>query len=563
MYLVKRDRDLKKAKFLFNDIRFYMGNSVLEGCMGECFVDNISSPKFAFLLVRNYCFISGEIEEKELKDVIRSFNLKDKTIIASDKIKAQIKNLFPDYKIITRYSIKKNPKFDESKLNDFINSLHKKYKIRPTDDDLAKRIKTEKFINITDDYENKGIGFCCFYKNEIVGVASSNIIYKHGIEVNVKTSAEHRQQGIALALASCLILECIKRNMFVSWDAAHLGSVILAEKLGFAYHSEYECLVFNYNQLVEDKKIADILSINKVKGASVAIINNYQIDYFKVIGSCDSVKNQKLLDKTLFQVASISKPVFAAAVLKMYENGLVDIKKDVDCYLKDWKLERNIARKVTIEELLSHNGGINVGGFSGYKKHDRIPSIQEILNGEGNSAKIVCDYSVYKYSGGGYEILQYVVEKLMPNLSFQDIMKKHLFDLLDMGYSKYYTNVASKDSLASDNYNIYPEFAAAGLYTTALDIAKLGMGVQKSLYGFGFLKKQTVEKMLARFNGNFHGLGFRVSEDSKNFWHGGINNNFYSHCVFTKDGKGVVILTNGNSRTVFDDLEKYIKQQYQ
>lgn len=95
MNLVKNS-DLEKIKFLFNNIRFYMGNSVLDGLMGQAYVDNIKKPNFSYLLVRSYCFMSGKINNDKLKEVILNNNLTKYKIIPSDNLKNQIEIIFKD-----------------------------------------------------------------------------------------------------------------------------------------------------------------------------------------------------------------------------------------------------------------------------------------------------------------------------------------------------------------------------------------------------------------------------------------------------------------------------------
>lgn len=221
-----------------------MGNSVLDGMMGEAYTDNISNPKFAILIVRKYCFMSGNIEKEDLYKLIDS-KLKQYIIIPSDSLKTIIEEIFK-YNInkLERYSIKKNPLFDKQKLQEYIEKAPKDYKIQEIDKNIAEKIKEEKFINITDNYEKNGVGYCCIYNNEIIGVASSNIFYKDGIEVNIKVEDEYRRRGIATALASKLILKCLEENKKISWDAANLWSVGLAEKLGFEYDSTYNIYKF-------------------------------------------------------------------------------------------------------------------------------------------------------------------------------------------------------------------------------------------------------------------------------------------------------------------------------
>ena len=232
--------DLDKIKPLFNDIRFYMGKSVLDGVMGEAYVDNILSPNIAFLVVRSYCFISGKLNKEKLKCIIDE-NFNNYTLIPSDNLKKEIENIYQNNIIKSqRYSIKKDVIFDKTKLKSMINNLTKDFRLVKITKELVDKIKKEEFICITDDYENNGIGYCCMYNNEIIGVASSNIFYKDGIEVNIKVKDKYRRKGIASAMASSLILECLKKHKKISWDAYNMSSVFLAQKLGFEFDSAYD-----------------------------------------------------------------------------------------------------------------------------------------------------------------------------------------------------------------------------------------------------------------------------------------------------------------------------------
>lgn len=245
IYKITNNNDLNKILPLFQDIRFYMGHSVLDGVMGEAYVDNITNPKIAFLVVRSYCFISGTIEKESLKQIIDK-NFKNYKLIPSNNISKQLEEIYNnDIHKSQRYSIKKDVEFDKNKLKEMANALESNFKIIKIDQALADRIRKEKFINITDDYKNYGIGFCCMYNNKIIGVASSNIFYKDGIEVNIKVEEQYRREGIATAMASKLILECLEQNKKISWDAANMNSVGLAQKLGFKYDSTYHFYSFN------------------------------------------------------------------------------------------------------------------------------------------------------------------------------------------------------------------------------------------------------------------------------------------------------------------------------
>lgn len=246
IFEINNFKKLQEIKPFFTDIRFYMGNSVLDGVMGKAFVDNIENPNIAFLVVRKYCFISGNINDKKLKDIIDK-NFKNYTLIPSDIIANKIEKIYSNnVQKSQRYSIKKEVSFDIDKLYRMSNRPEKDFKLIQIDEVLADNIKKLEFINITDNYKKNGIGFCCVHNNEIIGVASSNIFYKEGIEVNIKVKEEYRRKGIATAMASKLIIECLNQNKKISWDAANLNSVSLAEKLGFEYDSAYN--IYNFKE---------------------------------------------------------------------------------------------------------------------------------------------------------------------------------------------------------------------------------------------------------------------------------------------------------------------------
>ena len=84
------------------------------------------------------------------------------------------------------------------------------------------------------------------YNKEIIGVASSNIFYKDGIEVNIRVKENYRRRGIATAMAANLILECLRENKKISWDAYNINSLKLAEKLGFEFDSAYDTYLMKY-----------------------------------------------------------------------------------------------------------------------------------------------------------------------------------------------------------------------------------------------------------------------------------------------------------------------------
>lgn len=246
-----RNNQMYKIEHLFNNIKFYMGKSVLDGLMGEAYTDNIEKPTIAYLLVRQYCFINGNSKSNLAKQVIKNLPKTCTRIIANSDWYDVIENTYSKFEKSKRYSLKKELNvFDKEKLKKYSESLSNEYKIKVIDKEIYNLIKNDNKdpldMKITDDYLNRGIGVCCFKENEIVGICSSNIIYKDGIEINIRVKQEYKHKGIGTAIASKLILICIEKGLYPSWDAANLNSLDLAKKLGYNFDSEY--IVYKVNE---------------------------------------------------------------------------------------------------------------------------------------------------------------------------------------------------------------------------------------------------------------------------------------------------------------------------
>lgn len=244
------NNEMNKIEHLFNDIKFYMGKSVLDGLMGEAYTDNLENPTIAYLLVRQYCFINGNSNSVLAKQVLKTLPKTCKRIIAKDDWNNVIESTYNDFEKSNRYSLKKEKDiFNKQKLKEFCENLNSEYEVKTIDERIYKLIKADdedpKQMKITDDYINKGIGVCCFRNDEIVGICSSNIIYKDGIEINIRVKEGYKHKGIGTAMASKLILMCLAKGIYPSWDAANLTSLELAKKLGYNYDSEYTIYKIN------------------------------------------------------------------------------------------------------------------------------------------------------------------------------------------------------------------------------------------------------------------------------------------------------------------------------
>jgi len=131
--------------------------------------------------------------------------------------------------------------------------------------------------------------------------------------------------------------------------------------------------------------LADRMKSNHVNGVSIALIKDYKIEWAKGYGWADSAEQRPVTTSTLFQAGSISKSLNGVGLLKLVQEGKLDLYADINSYLKSWKFPYDSlskGKKITIANLLSHTAGLTVHGFDGYEKGDTIPTLIQILNGE-------------------------------------------------------------------------------------------------------------------------------------------------------------------------------------
>lgn len=330
--------------------------------------------------------------------------------------------------------------------------------------------------------------------------------------------------------------------------------------------------------------IEDRMKHYNVPGVSIAVVKGGEIRWAKGYGIANTNNGNKVDTNTLFQAGSISKPLAALSVLKLVENGTLELDEDVNKYLKEWKVAENnftLNEKVTMRRLLTHTAGMTVHGFPGYRQNDTFPSITEVLNGEGNTPEIIVDTipgSVWRYSGGGYTVMEKVVEDIT-GLPFDENMSKIILKAIDMQNSTYQQPLPAKyHHQASAAYNSdgqiidglwhnYPEQAAAGLWTTPTDLAKYCIEIQQILAGKedGILLKSTIEQMLTKHK-NGWGLGPSLlwEHDSLIFRHGGKNAGFTNNFIsFANRGDAVIIMTNAdNGGKLIGEITRSISKYY-
>ena len=322
-----------------------------------------------------------------------------------------------------------------------------------------------------------------------------------------------------------------------------------------------------------------------VSGVSIAIFDRGQISWAKGYGLSDKSRASRVDTATLFQAASISKPVTSVATLRLVEANTLALDEDVNGKLRRWKVPDNgytATEKVTPRRIVSHTAGLSVHGFLGYNRGDKLPTLPAILDGlpPANSPPVrVIDTPGKKeiYSGGGFTLLQLLLEDVTGK-PFGALMKELVLRPAGMTQSTFALLLPrDKASLAAKGYqengdtvdggyHVYPELAAAGLWTTPSDLARFMLNISGSYRGdTGILQPATVRKMLIKIPGA-GGLGFGVdgAGETLRFRHSGGNAGFSCYAVcFAETGRGVSIMTNSDNGTqLIHELIRSISREY-
>lgn len=299
---------------------------------------------------------------------------------------------------------------------------------------------------------------------------------------------------------------------------------------------------------------------------SLAAVRNYKISETLAVGT-------GITTRTRFQAASISKMTFALAVLRLVAEGKISLDDDVNRYLGGTPITDRDGNTVSVNvrQILSHTAGLGVHGFDGYPVGSVLPATSQIINGEPpcNSPKVYCEYAVgehWVYSGGGFTVLQKCAENIT-GTDFADFMKEYVLSPLEMADSTFRQDVtenlakgyAENAEPVFGGHMLMPEQAAAGLWTTAADLAKFGIHIQNILRGGdGLIPKNLAELMTSPQHSDVFdmegtkcrtGLGCYLKDvgGKKYFGHSGGNIGFVSLANFSAEsGDGFCALVNSD-----------------
>ncbi|MBP1970119.1 GNAT superfamily N-acetyltransferase [Virgibacillus natechei] len=248
--IYKADITVRKKLFpMFDSMNDTIILSCLQGHMGSAWVDDLEKPTVAQISVGDFVFYAGNPHAKEAEVLLQNLPENILAIVHTDEWKNRIETVHKaSIEKIQRYSFKKNVEdLDRKHIEKFLSRLPEGYELKRIDASLAKEPSlheiSKDFIgqfHSIDDYVKRGVGFAILYDGKVACGASSYSIYDKGIEIEIATHHKHRRKGLATVAAAALILECLDRRLYPSWDAASLESVKLAQKLGYVLDGPYD-----------------------------------------------------------------------------------------------------------------------------------------------------------------------------------------------------------------------------------------------------------------------------------------------------------------------------------
>lgn len=240
----------KKIYHLYKNWNETMIWSYLQGCMGEAFVDDLINPQSAQIIIADFCFFAGIVNKELIKNIHKDFLI---LVSQDDKWSLEIEEVYGNQvHIHRRYALLKEPHvFNRQHLENIVNQLPSPYKIQRINKQYYEEILSKKWskdlcihFKNYQDYQLNGLGYIVLYENEIVAGASSYTYFQNGIEIEIDTRQDYRRRGLAKSCGAKLILECLKKNKYPSWDAHNEKSLSLAYQLGYHLDRHYQVYEF-------------------------------------------------------------------------------------------------------------------------------------------------------------------------------------------------------------------------------------------------------------------------------------------------------------------------------
>ncbi|SCY22724.1 CubicO group peptidase, beta-lactamase class C family [Alkaliphilus peptidifermentans DSM 18978] len=345
--------------------------------------------------------------------------------------------------------------------------------------------------------------------------------------------------------------------------------------------------LLDYNSLAKNEDIYSMIENLETKtpvllkkfnipGASISLIENGELKWIGTFGYADIEEKIEIHKDTVYQVASISKSVTALGIMKLVEDGILNLDDPIEKYITRWEIPESVYDKdeVTIRRLLSHTAGLSRGGgYPGYEPFNELPSLEESLSGIGGGSqpvKLIYEPGTrYFYSGGGYNLLQLLIEEVTGKdfVTYMDVTVITPLGMQDSSF-RWIEKLQNRTAKAyNENLELLPNYlftekAAAGLYTTIEDLSKFVITSISNYKEDNFLRQEIIQEMyspvlevgdLEGFIYETTALGHFVNTDKKSkplIAHDGGNKGWKANFSLAPiTGDGVVILTNGDNGT--------------
>jgi len=354
------------------------------------------------------------------------------------------------------------------------------------------------------------------------------------------------------------------------------------------------------NLVTRRHSIEESLTRYNVPGLSIAVINDGQLEWAKGYGVREAGKSEPVTTETLFQCASISKPVAAIGAMRLVETGKLSLDEDVNEQLTSWKVPPvefqdgsghagQWQPHITLRQLVSHTAGLTVDGFPGYTFDQRIPSYTDILDGKlpANTPAIRVDTlpgTQFRYSGGGYCVLLHLLEDVTGK-PFPALLRELVLEPFGMAHSTYEQPLPnlyavhaasahrSGAQVIPGKYHIYPEIAPDGLWTTPSDLAQFVLTLQRAFTGQDntLISREMMQQVFTpqapASMGATIGLGVFLygSGETARFGHDGGNEGFLSRLLaYQQRGQGAIVMGNADECwPVLQEMLDAIAEAYQ
>ena len=321
------------------------------------------------------------------------------------------------------------------------------------------------------------------------------------------------------------------------------------------------------------RELGPLLAKHKVPGIAVGVVAKGKLLWQGGIGVVEAGTQSPITATTRFQIASISKPITALAVLRLAKQGKLKLDEDVNLGLSSWKLPASkytLKQPVTARLLLMHRAGINLDGSWGFSRTERPrPSLVDFLNGthsrkDNPAVKSIAEPNTkYRYSGGGFAILQQYLEDTHHE-PYSALVQREVFHPLGMLHanviidpeptseSDFAAGHSRAGTVIEGKWRYYPHAAGAGIYASVDDLTRLAIAVLDAYHGRDstWLSRADILEMirLPYADKGDYAMGWHVVKDDKgqvSIAHSGLNSGFIS--VFKIDldlDSAGVVLTN-------------------